>query len=177
MIKFDIRSLNNLVENRISSSEFEIGTIKIGKNFNEIPKNEINDIYIINPKIEGYNFESSDFTITERLEQLNEFDGFVHLAGGINCKIENQKIMHLRLSRKYIELIKEYSMQEVLEYYGQPEYELIDDMAFGGFDYAIENYILVYENKNINFYFDPNTLKLKEINTNILNYKTYTIKK
>lgn len=50
-------------------------------------------------------------------------------------------------------------------------------MAFGGFDYSIENYILVYETKRISFYFDPNSLKLKEINTNKLNYECFTVEK
>ena len=40
MIKFDIKNITNLVENRICLSEFEIGSVKIGNNFNKIPKIE-----------------------------------------------------------------------------------------------------------------------------------------
>lgn len=55
---------------------------------------------------------------------------------------------------------------------GLPTFELIDDFAFG-FDFSIESIILVYESKGVSFYFDPNELTLKEINTNKLNLKHY----
>jgi hypothetical protein len=177
MIKIDKNKVRDLVEGNISLNDFEIDSIKIDQNFRVIPKEEINDIYIINPENDGYNFENSDFTIAERIEMLEKLNGYIHLAGGLNCRIENKKIVDLRLSRKYIEFVKEYTKQQVFDYHGKPTFELIDDMAFGGFDYSIENYILVYETKRISFYFDPNSLKLKEINTNKLNYKCFTVEK
>lgn len=177
MIQFDKALFNDFLKGQKSISEVTIGDICIGEQFSVIPKEEIIDIYVADKNIEGYNFSNSDFTITERLLKLENNDGFIHLAGGLNCRIENKIIVDLRLSKRYVEPFNSLTKVQIIAYNGLPTIELIDDMAFGGFDYAIENIILVYESKNVSFYFDPNELTLKEINTNKLNLEHYRINK
>ncbi len=176
MIKFDNKILTELIQNEITAAQLEIGFFKLGRNFEVIDVFEINDIYVENPTAEGYNFENSNFTIKERLEKLKMFNGWVHLAGGLSCGIKNQIISDFRLSKKYIESINYFTREDIINFNGKPDYELIDSMS-GGMDYSIDNYILVYESKGLNFFIDPDKNTLTEIYTGKLDKDKYEIRK
>jgi len=175
MIKFDNKILTDLVQNKITVEQIEIGFLKIGRNINEIDIFEITDIHVNVPTNEEHKFLDSDFTIKERLEKLKNFDGWIHMAGGLSCIIKNQIISAFRLTRKYIEPINYFTREDILHFYGTPDYELIDDISWG-IDTSIENYILVYNNKKINFYIDPDKNILKEIYIGILEKEKFTLR-
>lgn len=174
MILFDNSQLKKLAQNEISVEELEIGFIKLGNHYSTIDIFEIIDIYIDDPSIKGYDFENSNLTFKERLEKFKTLNGYIHLAGGLSCGITNQKISSFRLTKKYIEPIIDFNRESIVKYHGKPNYELIDDLSYGGFDYAIDSCILVYN--NINFYLDPNQDNLIEICTNKLDQKSFTIR-
>ncbi len=162
MINFNRDILDDLVKNKITIEQVQFGKIKIGEPIEAIDIFEINDIYILNPSLNSYNFENSNYTIRERVEQLHKFDGYIHLAGGLSCCIKNQKVSDYRISKRYIEGITHYTREEIIMFNGNPDYEL-EDINPWGID--VDNYILVYINKKLNFYINPENNKLKEIYT------------
>ncbi|WP_409417449.1 hypothetical protein [Flavobacterium sp. PS2] len=174
MIAFDNSQLTKLVQNEISVEELEIDFIKLGNHYSTIDIFEIIEIYINDPSIEGYNFENSNLTFKERLEKLKTLNGYIHFAGGLSCSVKDQKISNFTLTKKYIEPIINFNRENIIKYHGKPDYELIDDLSHGGFDYAIDSYILVYN--NLNFYLDPNQDHLIEICTKKLDLKSFTIR-
>lgn len=176
MIDFNTEKLRALVRNEIPLEELEIGTIRPGKRYDCIDFFEINDIYIEDPAVEGYNYDNSNLTIRERFARLEQLKGHVHLAGGLACTVENQHISGFRISKKYIEPVTDFSREQILEYHGAPELELIDDYMYSGFDYAIDNYVLVYNAKKLNFYIDPGTGFLREIYTGVLDLKYFSVR-
>lgn len=174
MIDFDTRQLTALVRNEIPLEAFKIDAIQVGKHYDCIDFYQINDIYIEDPAVEGYNFDNSNHTIHERFARLNELDGHVHLAGGLSCSVTDQRINSIRISKRYIEPVTHFSREQIIEFHGVPEIELIDDYMHSGFDYTVDNYILVYNTKNLNFYIDPETNLLREIYTGVLDLKYFT---
>ncbi|MNJ90707.1 hypothetical protein D3C87_83440 [compost metagenome] len=172
MIAFNHANLISLVQNRVLLSELEIGSIQLGKHYHCIDLFEINDIYVIDPEIEGYNFENSNKTIRERLTQLETLKGHIHLAGGLVCTVENQRITEFRFTKKYMEPVAHFTREDILKFHGEPDYELVDDELYGGFNYAIDSYILVYPGKKLNFHVHPDTGKLVEITTHSLDAST-----
>lgn len=176
MIPFDHQVLHDLLQNKIAVDQFEIGFVKIGAPLRDIDIFEINDIYVQQPGEEKYNMNNSDFTIRERLEQLQSANGWIHLAGGLTCSITNQRIDNIRLTKKYIHPVVYYDRNSIFKYFGEPDYELIDHVPWG-LENTVESYILVYNNKRLNFYFDPETGGLlKEIYTARLDTKNFMIR-
>lgn len=172
MIAFSHQDLVSLVQNGMPLRELQIGSIQWNKHYTCIDLFEINDIYIEDPAVEGYNFENSNFTIRERLGKLEQLDGHVHLAGGLACTIRNQHIADFRISKKYIEPVTRFTREEILQFHGTPDMELVDDELYGGFNYGIDAYILVYSAKKLNFHIHPNTGRLIEITTRSLENTT-----
>jgi hypothetical protein len=174
MITFDNSQLKKLVQNEISVEELEIGFVKLGNHYSTIDIFEIIDIYINEPNIGDYDFESSNFTFKERLEKFKILNGYIHFAGGLSCGIKNQKISNFRLTKRYIEPIIDFNRENIIRYYGKPDYELIDDLSYGGFDYSINSYILVYN--NLNFCLAPDQDNLIEICIDKLDPKSFSIR-
>lgn len=165
MITFNHSRLADLVQNRISLAELGIGGIQLGKHYSCIDLFEINDIYIIDPAVEGYDYENSNRTIRERFASLENFDGHLHLAGGLTCGIKKQVITDFRFTKKYLEPVAHFTREEILHFHGEPDYELVDDEMYGGFNYAVDSCILVYTGKKLNFHVDPGSFRLTEIST------------
>ena len=172
MIKFDVTQLTAIIENRLEITDLKIGLIQLEQDVHQVDINELTEVYFNNSENKNYN--NSDFTFQERLNFFNQFDGWVHFAGGLSCSISNKKISGLRIRSRYIESISNFTRDEIISSLGNPDIELVDDMAYGGFDYAIDNYILVYRNKGINFLIDPNTEQLNEIDTNEYDINKYS---
>lgn len=165
MIAFNHTDLIALVQNRVSLEELQIGPIRWNEHYSCIDLFEINDIYLVDPAIEGYNYENSTKTIRERFAQLETFKGHVHLAGGLACTVENQRITEFRFTKKYLEPVAYFTREDILNFHGTPDYELVDDEMYGGFNYGIDSYILVYSGKRLNFHVHPDTGNLIEITT------------
>lgn len=163
MILFDSMQLTDLVRNKKSIHELEIGPVQLGKQYACIDLFEITDVYVRTSSQDI--FAGSSLTFRERLEQLKTFSGFIHLAGGLTCGIENQLITNFRITKNYLEPVATVKREEILQFYGTPDAELVEDDMYGGFNYAIDSYILVYSGKSLNFHVDPNTGLLKEIST------------
>lgn len=168
MIVFNHTDLIALVQNRISLADLQIGPVRLNKHYSCIDLFEINDIYVINPAVEGYNYENSNQTIRERFAQLEILKGHVHLAGGLVCTVEKQLITHFRFTKKYMEPVTDFTREDILNLHGTPDYELVDDELYGGFNYGIDSYILVYSGKQLNFHVHPGTGNLIEITTHSL---------
>jgi hypothetical protein len=165
MIAFNHQQLIEVLQNKLSVTELEIGPVQLGKPIDCIDIFEIVDLYVHRPEIKEFTFESSNFTFRERLEQLKERNGFIHLAGGLTCGIENLRITDFRFTKKYLEPVAGFTREEIIQFHGIPDAELVDDDLYGGFNYAIDSYILVYRNKKLNFHVEPGTGKLIEIST------------
>ncbi|HNY55196.1 MAG TPA: hypothetical protein PKI86_06195, partial [Chitinophagales bacterium] len=148
---------------------FRINNLKINSPLSEIDFYEINDIYV---KKNGG--DNSDYTIKERLKQLKENDGWIHLAGGMSLGITDSQIKKMRLSKKYIKSVSDISKEKVITDLGQPELELTDDLNWLS-EYYVDAYILVYKNLNLNIFLNPETLKIKEIIIGELDKTNYTL--
>ncbi len=162
MIKFRNDILTELIMNKIGIYQISFGLIKIGSKIEDIDITEINEIYVLHPLIKTNNFENLDYTIRERLELLKEYNGYIHLAGGLSCSIKNQTIEDLRIYKLYMEKVKHFTREEIISFHGIPDYELEDITPFSS---KVNNIILSYETKRINFYIDPKESTLKEIYT------------
>lgn len=176
MIKFDTSILENILTIDFPIDSFEVSNIKIGSHFSVIDFFEINDIYIIKPELKGYDAENSNSTIKERLEQLSVCDGWVHLAGGLAIKIKNTLISRICFRKKYLEPIKNYDEEKIVNQLGKPELEFISE-TFWDEEGTIDAYIFVYKNGLLNIFFEPDTLKIKELQIGELDKSNYTLKK
>ncbi len=173
MLNFNSVYLIDLVENKIKINDVSFAGIKMGSHFTSIDIAEITDIYIINPLIEGYNYECSNFTITERYEKLYKYNGTINLAGGLSFIIRNELIEGFRVSRRYIESIKDFTRREILDYHGEPDFELEDITPWG---FEVDNYILCYESKKINFFIDPDKSTLTALYTECLDKSHFKLR-
>jgi hypothetical protein len=152
------------------NSNFKVNSFYVGKiNFNssiqDIDITEIVDIYV---DYKGY--EKMKFS--DRLELLKQNIGWIHYASGAAFAIENGIIKQIKLSKRYIEN-NNTSKKELIEFFGKPDIELVDDICYSGFDYNIDAYILVFREKNIYAFIDPKTEILKEIRLGILDENIY----
>lgn len=163
MIGFSEKELAQLIEGNLDPEFFSIGTIKLSKDYSAIPLEQITDIALFN-RVTGKYFDPvSDFTFKERFNLLAETcNGFVHMAGGLGCRITDCKITQIIIRNKYLKSFNAVTKYEIEKYHGNPEKELIEDIAYA-WDIIIESYVSVYKNASLYFFFDPEHLTLKEI--------------
>lgn len=171
MIQFDTTILERILTAEFPIESFRINNLKINGPLSEIDFYEINDIYV---KKNGG--DNSDYTIKERLKQLKENDGWIHLAGGMSVEITDSQIKKMRLSKKYIKSVSDISKEKIITDLGQPELVLTDDLNWLS-EYYIDSCILVYKNKKLNIFLNPETLKIKEIIIGELDKTNYTLSK
>ena len=176
MIRFNHDILIDLIQNKTTIQQVKFGLIKLGATIDVIDIFEITGIYVHNPLITTYNYENSNYTIRENFGRLYDFDGAIHLAGGLTCVIKNQKIEDFRISKRYIEKINHFTREEIISFHGKPDYELIDSLQWG-YDVSVDNYILCYDNKRLNFYIDPEKNTLKEIYTAHLDKSKFEVRR
>ncbi len=162
MIVFDATMLEKIVRNEIAINEFEMGNLKLGNLYKTIPIEEIIEIYVENNS-NKFIKDASTFTIKAKFEALNFNNGCIHLAGGLSCKIENKTIANFIITDEYLTPVCNYSKEDIIKYYGKPEYELVDENVYGGYSFEINSYILVYEREGLHFSIDTKTEKIIEI--------------
>ena len=173
MIGFSIDDLNELIRGELEPVEFAIGNVKLATNYLEIPKDEIVEIGLFDKETGKYLDNGSDFTFNERLGMLKMNNAYIHLAGGLSCRITNEKITQLRIAKKYIGHLTILTKDEIESFNGEAEKELIEDTTWG-LDYSIDCYISIYKNSKLYFYFEPEKLTLREIRIGDVNEEFYT---
>lgn len=173
MINFDITLLEKLVQNKILICDFAIGNIKLGNSYKSIPVDEITEIYLWNSDDDLTNI-NADLTIKERIAKLENYNGYMHLVGGLSCRIKNKVIENYTIEGKYLTSICDYTRADIVTNFGNSIYELIDYSSdYGGYGYQKKAYILVYQNKRLNISTHPKTEKIIEICTDLLDVENF----
>lgn len=176
MIDFSARELMSLIRGQIEPENFTIGIIKLWEDYLIIPLEEVVDIALFNRATGKYFDLVSDFTFKERLNLLAETcNGFVHMAGGLGCRITDCKITQIRIRNKYLTSFNAVTKYEIEKYHGDPEKELIEDIAYA-WDIVIESYVSVYKNASLYFFFDPERWTLKEIGIGNVDKTCFSLK-
>lgn len=150
---------------QFEADSFQVGQVRLNSSVTDIDQTEIVDIYVDHKGYENLKF-------ADRLELLKMKSGWVHYAGGASFKIDNGEVKQIKLSTKYLQDNKT-SKKELINIFGQPDIELVDDICYSGLDYNIDAYILVYRQKQIFAFVDPKTEILKELHLGTLDEKIY----
>jgi hypothetical protein len=174
MIKNTSKQINDLLARKTEVRDFSIDGIKLGNTPDQIPLTEIVEMSL-SSQVDGKFIEnSSDYTFKERLKMLDQYNSFVHLAGGLGIHIQNQKIDQIRISKRYLDPFVSMDKNQIEKIFGKPDYELIDDTMMGVtiYDYNIDSYISVYG--KLYLFFEPVNFQLKGITLGDLDEKYYT---
>ena len=154
---------------QFDANSFQIGKAKLNSSVDNLDNKEIVDIYVDKKGYEQQNF-------TNRLDLLKEASGWVHYAGGASFQIDHGIISRIKVSGNFLKNNRT-SKREIIEIFGRPDIELIDDMLYSGLDYNIDGYVLVYRDKQIYAFVDPKTEILKKLHFGTFDEKSYGIKK
>jgi hypothetical protein len=147
---------SNLVEifnKDFKAEKLKIGTIALNAHYSVIPMPEIAGIYVIDA-------DTEDDTFAEKLEKLNTYNGWVHLAAGLSLFVENQHITIIKMQRKYIETVAHFSQKDILELIGKPD-EKVEDRyeEFYASRLLFDCNIWYYYNLQLAILFDVNVTK------------------
>lgn len=176
MIENTHKQIQDLLNQKLAILDFSINGIKLGNSPEHIPLKEIVEMSL-SSQVDGKFMENaSDYTFEERLNMLDRYNSFVHLAGGLGVHIQNQKIDQIRISKRYLDPFHAIDRTQIEKIVGNPDYELIDDTMIGVtiYDYNIDSYISVYGKCYL--FFEPKNLKLKGITIGDLTETFYTKK-
>jgi len=151
---------------RFEANSFQVGKVRLNSTIYDLDLTKIVDIYVDHKGYENLNFST-------RLELLKNNSGWVHYAAGASFGVENGTISQIKLSTKYLQ-DNNTTKHELLSIFGQPDIELVDDICYSALDYHIDAYILVYRQKQIYAFVDPETEILKELHFGKLDETIYT---
>ena len=146
-------------------NSFQIGKAKLKASIDSLDNKEIVDIYIDKKGYEQLNF-------TDRLEMLRSTSGWIHYAGGVAFEINNGIINRVKLSARFLQNNKT-SKKEIIQIFGEPDIELVDDILYSGLEYNIDGHVLVYRDKQIYAFIDKQTEILKELHFGTFDEKAY----
>ena len=144
-----------LIDKDFESDLIQIEGLKLGDDYRKINLRDVVDVYV-----RDYSNPYANFT--ERLEQFKNHDGFIHMAGRFGFGIRNQKITELIFRGKYIDELKNYDGQKIVDVHGKPNKVLTDSITWV-FDYVEYAKILVYSNKRLYFFIDTDTRRINEV--------------
>ncbi len=144
-----------LIDKDFDCNLVQLEGLKLGDDYRKINLLDVVDIYVRN-----YNNPYANFT--DRLEQFKKHDGFIHMAGKFVFDIKNQKITEIIFRGKYIDELKNYDGQKIVDVHGKPNKVLTDSITWV-FDYVEYAKILVYSDKKLYFFIDTDTRKINEI--------------
>jgi hypothetical protein len=153
------------LDRQFEANSFQIGQVKLDSPIKDLDYFEIVNIYV---DIKGY----EQMKFTDRLELLKKNSGWVHYASGASFEIKKGIVKQIKLSTQYLQDNKT-KKKDLIEIFGQPDKELVDDICYSGFDYNIDAYVLVYRKKQIYAFIDPKTEILKELHFGNLDEKIY----
>jgi hypothetical protein len=109
--------------------------VKLGDDYKKINLLDIDQILLLN--YEPYTNSA------EKIEQFRNHDGGIHMAGKGTFIIKNQRITDIVLRGKYIDNLKQYNEQKIVDVYGEPNKVWNDDLE--------DEKILGYSNKRLYF--------------------------
>ena len=150
---------------QFEANSFQIGKIKLNASVADLDYFEIVDVFV---DLKGY----EHMKFADRLELLKKKDGWVHYASGASFEINKGIIKQIKLSTKYLQDNKT-KKKDIIEIFGQPDKELVDDICYSVLDYNIDAYILVYRKKQIYAFVEPETETLIELHFGNLDEKIY----
>ncbi len=144
-----------LIDKDFDSNLISIEGLKLDDDYRKINLRDVVEVYVRNYSNPYANF-------TERLEQLKSHDGFIHMAGRFGFGIKNQKIIEIIFRGKYIDELKNYDGQAIVDFCGKPNKVLTESITWV-FDYVEYAKILVYSDRRLYFFIDTETKKVSEI--------------
>ena len=144
-----------LIDKDFDSNLLSIEGLKLNDDYRKIDLLDIVEVYIRNYSNPYANF-------TERLEQLKNHDGFIHMAGRFGFGIKNQRITEIIFRGKYIDELKRYDEPAIVDFCGKPNKVLTDSITWV-FDYVEYAKILVFSDRRLYFFIDTETKKVSEI--------------
>lgn len=150
------------------AGSFQIGQVRLKAAVQEIDQTEIVELFVDH---KGY----EQMTFADRLELLKKKPGWIHYARGLSFRIDNGVVKQIKLSAEYLQDSKT-SKRDLMDVFGQPDTELVDDICYSGPDYNISAYILVYRKKQIYAFVDPQSGILKELHFGAFDEKIYKAK-
>lgn len=150
---------------KFEANKFHVGQVRLNSSVTYLDQTEIVDIFVDHKGYENLNFSS-------RLALLKTKSGWVHYAVGASFEIDKGVVRQIKLSTKYLQDNKT-SKKDLLNIFGQPDTELVDDICYSALDYNIDAYVLVYRQRQIYAFVDPKTEILKELHLGTLDEKIY----
>lgn len=150
---------------QFEANSFRIGNVGLESSTSDIDYFDITDIYVDKKGYETLRFK-------DRIELLENGNGWIHCASGASFGIKNGIVKHIKLSTRYLQDNKT-DRKSLIEIFGNPDTELVDDLCYSGFDYNIDANVLVFRKKKIYAFLDPKTNKLKELHFGEFDEKVY----
>ena len=154
-----------LIDKDFDCNLVQLEGLKLGDDYRKINLLDVVDIYVRN-----YNNPYANFT--NRLEQFKKHDGFIHMAGKFGFGIKNQKITEIIFRGKYIDELKKYDGQKIVDVHGKPNKVLTDSITWV-FDYVEYAKTLVYSDKRLYFLIDTDTRRINEIRIGDVDEKVF----
>jgi len=136
-----------LIDKDFNSKLVQLEGAKLGDDYKKI--NPLDKAQILLHNYEPY------ANSAERIDEFKNYDGAIHMAGKESFIIKNQKIADIVLRGKYIDNLKQYNEQKIIDVYGEPNKVWRDDLE--------DEKILGYSDKRLYFFIDRNTKRINEI--------------
>lgn len=155
-----------LIDEDFDSNLISIEGLKLDDDYRKINLLNVVEVYV-------RNHSNPHAGITERLEHLGNNDGFIHMTGRLGFGIKNQKITEMIFREKYLDELKNYDRQTIVDFCGKPNKVLTESITWV-FDYVEYAKILVYSDKRLYFFIDTETKKVSEIRIGDVDEKFFT---
>jgi len=156
---------NILLIKDIDSNLIQLEGIKLNEDVKKINIGDIVDIHVID-----YEEQYSNFA--KKVEQFNNHDGWIHMAGDFTFGIKNKKIDSILLKGKYVDKLRKFQYQDIINALGSPD-KILVDFLFDLWGDTEDAKILVYSKQKLYFFLDVKTLKIKEVHIGNINEKQY----
>lgn len=150
---------------QFEANSFRVGQVGLESSVLDIDYLDITDIYVDKKGYENLRFK-------DRIKLLKNGKGWIHCASGASFEIKKGIVKQIKLSTRYLQDNKT-DRKDIVEIFGKPDIELVDDMCYSGIDYNIDANVLVFRKKKIFAFLDPKTDKLKELHFGEFDESTY----
>jgi hypothetical protein len=146
-------------------NSFQVGNVGLGSSVENIDYYDIIDVYADKKGSEQLRF-------IDRIELMKKGQGWIHCASGVSFEIKKGIVRQIKLSTRYLQDNKT-DRKDLIEIFGKPDIELVDDICYSAIDYNIDANVLVFREKKIYAFLDPKTDKLKELHFGEIDEKVY----
>ncbi|MCG8698154.1 MAG: hypothetical protein MI922_08875, partial [Bacteroidales bacterium] len=121
---------------QFEANSFKVGHVGLESSISDIDYLDITDIYVDKKQYESLRFK-------DRIELLENSKGWIHCASGASFRVKKGLVKQIKLSTRYLQDNKTVR-NDIIEIFGKPDIELVDDICYSGFDYRIEANVLVF---------------------------------